>query len=137
MQHQETSPSRPISKEIEQLLREDEVNEAIPLLLAIRNYIDAGKGYFPTIGASAAILNANLEQVREYLSTLHENHLIIQVPGAGTVAVNITNTGLELLIAAGYPPNKNWTVREAAGWLADETIGRALVWLLGLHRLDG
>ena len=123
MQNLETGPTQPMSK------------NALKLLELIRNYIDAGNGYFLTIGAGPALLDADQEKVRGYLHELLDNGLIDQAPGMGFIAVNITKTGRELLEKKVGHENSNPTARNATERFVDATAGRALVWLLGLHRL--
>ncbi|MCA9373019.1 hypothetical protein KC921_02890 [Candidatus Woesebacteria bacterium] len=108
--------------------------EAMALLIAMKTYLDRNHGYYLGGLAMPAEFEVNHNITTAHLHELEEHNLIQPIPGF--YGYEITPVGVELLTEAGYPPAKNWTVKDVLRLLLDKTIGPILIRLFGLEHWD-
>lgn len=110
--------------------------EAMALLIAMKTYLDRWHGYYPACFASGALLEENPQIAVGYFKELLKHKLILRIPWLEFDAYEITPEGALLLDEAGYPPVKNWTVKDVLRLLLDKTLGPILIRLFGLEHWD-
>ena len=108
--------------------------EAMALLIAMKTYLDRNHGYYLGGLAMPAEFEVDPDITTAHLHELEERGLIQTIPGF--YGHEIAPAGVELLTEAGYPPAKNWTVKDVLRLLLDKTLGPTFIRLFGLEHWD-